>query len=293
MQKGIFRKSSLFLLLVLLLIVLGACNIFFETNNENENSNGNNKENTSENNNHENSGENNNNGNNDSGGDKGGGDAAGGHNNDESEGEGDDGEESSILEDKSPFPRAVDIVNYFDSLHFVLENHDGNTVTMFYETKGEEELQRDNTKKIYVEIDYENDPDKSHEFDFWISDRYEEAIQVYSYAEGQLINPGINDLDGMFEESFEFFMDAFNLFHDNYRMKIKDGQMTAKFDSAGDQTIGGLQASQHHIKGSSNSGQDFSLELADFGDFEITLQSEDKGSPNLNRKFEIQKISVR
>jgi len=84
---------------------------------------------------------------------------------------------SSILDNSSPFPKAVDVIYYFDKLNFVLENHDGKTVEMYYESKGKESIENYNTQKFHVKVDYEDSVQDSYEFDLWISDPREEVVQ--------------------------------------------------------------------------------------------------------------------
>lgn len=297
MQVKVFIRGLLLLLLVFLFTILGACSLFDETNedsNENNHQNNisenNNKDRTdnNDNNNNENDLENNKNGEDNNKREDG---MDGNDTEENKESEMDESESSSILDNNSPFPKAVDVVYYFDQLNFVLENHDGKTVEIYYESKGEESIENYNTQKVYVKVDYEDSPQDSYEFDLWISDRWEEVVQLHDYAQGGLINPSINDLHGMFEESFRFFMDAFNLFHDHYRDQIKAGEWKANFTSAEGKTIAGLNSEVYQING--GSGQDFSIDLADFTDFEITLRLVDNNNPHLNRKFKIKEISIR
>jgi len=95
----------------------------------------------------------------------------------------------------------------------------------------------------------------------------------------------------MFEDFFRFFMDTFNPFHDNYRTKIKAGEWKANFRSEKGKTIAGLHLDLYQISG--GYGQNCSINLADFTDFGIILQTVNKNKSHLNRKFEIREMSIR
>lgn len=305
MRKGLLLKFSFILLVLGLIALLSACSLFDDTNNAKENNTSENnssanedsdrnnegksegenntEENTSDENNTENSGGRN--GNNKNGNQSG--------NNEQDAGE----IVTSAIVEKTivPFPKPMDVINYFSSLHIIYVDSEGYEAELIYETKGIEEQEGEDRRKIYVKTYFEDSEVFTNEYEFWISDRRNEAVAGYDYDTNSYIHPADNYIHGMFEDSFHYFMTAFNMFDRNFRQEIKNNNIKLMEEKVEDKNIAGYQAKVYELSG--NYGRydvtEYFITIAEFSDFEFLFISENTVHPTFNMKFEIKEMTIR
>lgn len=188
------------------------------------------------------------------------------------------------------------IVTYFSDLHFVWEYQDDEFVDIIYEWQGEEEVEGVAADKVYVSIKYDDSFYDGYEYDFWFNAEGE-VIQVFSYENDVMVDPTYTNLNERAEEVFDSILEPFEYFDMTYREALQDGFWSINETSIEDTKIGDVDVTVYTFSGKHDATFDpdavFKVVLADFGDFEFSLDTEDTTAFGSNQSFEIKEMKLR